>query len=297
MAGFVFDFAEQKKAAEAAKNGSSGGGGRKILDLKKEITEVLILPPTIKDAPIFFETNMHEVWANKKPIAKCASPTFVGEDDPIMKAGWKIKDKFADSKNDKLKNLWRLFMPKKAHYVYVLNKEALDSGPLLLKLPHVAYELLLDELKDAESDDDIKAICDLDEGRWLRIKHNGATGLAKEYIAKFSKNPVKLSENGAVDADKLVSNVPDLRKLQPAQDPAAIKRTLSAINQQVAAILTREGTSMDDEDEDSFEVDSDEEIEIEETKSSKKSKATSSTSKKATKVVDEDDYDLDEDED
>lgn len=294
--GFVFNYEDQKKAADTAK---SGGGGRKSLDLKKQVTEVLILPTTVKDAAIFFETCVHEVWANKKPIAKCASPTFVGEEDPIMKAGWKIREKFQDSKNDKLKNLWRLFMPKKAHYVYALNKEDIEAGPLLLKLPHAAYEVLLDELSEADSDEAMKSICDLDEGRWLRIKHNGKEGLAKEYLAKFSKDTVKLVENGAVDEDKLAASVPDLRKLQPAQDPAALKKTLAAIQAQVNAVLKREGSDMEEDGDDNFEEDSDEDVDVDEVKSKKTSGKTppKDTKKTPPKKDDDDDYDLDEDED
>lgn len=293
---FVFNFEDQKKAAAAAKSG--GGGGRKSLDLKKQVTEVLILPPTIKDAPIFFETCIHEVWANKKPIAKCASPTFVGEEDPIMKAGWKLREKFQDSKNDKLKNLWRLFMPKKAHYVYALNKEDIEAGPLLLKLPHAAYEILLDELSDAESEEDVKAICDPDDGRWLRIKHNGKEGLAKEYLAKFSKDTVKLVENGAVDADKLAASVPDLRKLQPPQDPASLKKTLAAIQAQVNSVLKREAADIEDDGDDNFEEDSDEDVDVDEVADKKKSKTPPPSNKKTPpKKDDDDDYDLDEDED
>ena len=293
---FVFNFEDQKKAAAAAKSG--GGGGRKSLDLKKQVTEVLILPPTIKDAPIFFETCIHEVWANKKPIAKCASPTFVGEEDPIMKAGWKLREKFQDSKNDKLKNLWRLFMPKKAHYVYALNKEDIEAGPLLLKLPHAAYEILLDELSDAESEEDVKAICDPDDGRWLRIKHNGKEGLAKEYLAKFSKDTVKLVENGAVDADKLAASVPDLRKLQPHQDPASLKKTLAAIQAQVNSVLKREAADIEDDGDDNFEEDSDEDVDVDEVADKKKSKTPPPSNKKTPpKKDDDDDYDLDEDED
>jgi hypothetical protein len=308
--GFVFNVGEQKKAAAAAKEKSKGS--KKSMDLKKELSEVLVLPPTQKDAPIFFETCIHEVWVNKKPIATCASPTFEGEEDPIMKQGWKIREKFQDSKSEKLKNLFKLFMPKNNRYVYVLNKDSIDAGPLLLKLPSAAYDTLMDEINEVETEEDMKAICDLDDGRWLRIKHNGGEGLNKKYVAKFSKNTAQLVEQGLVDADKLAASVPDLRKLQPAVDPAAVKKVLKALMEQANKIIEREGGSMDDEEEEDDVIlednDSEDDVELDEveTKSTKKPapKTPAKTPpkgktppKKPAKDEEEDEFDLDEEED
>lgn len=306
---FQFNLGDQKKAAAAAKEKSKGS--RKTLDLKAELTEVLILPPTVKDAPLFFETCIHEVWVNKKPIATCASPTFVGEKDPIMDYGWKIREKFGNSKNDKLKNLFKLFMPKQTRYVYVLNKAGVETGPLLLRMPSAAYDALIDEIGEAETDDDMKAICDLDEGRWLRIKHNGGEGLNKKYVAKFSKNPAQLVEQGLVDSDKLAASVPDLRKLQPEQDPAAIKKVLKTLIEQANKTIEREGGEIeDDEEEDNIEIEddnNDDDVELDEVADKKKSKAPPAKGKtpppkdigkkKAPVKEEDDDFDLDEEED
>jgi hypothetical protein len=295
MAGFVFDFNEQKKAAQNAKTQSSGGGGRKIMDLKAVSNEVLILPQTVKDSAVFFETCVHEVWVNKRPVASCTSPTVFDEKDIIMEAGWNLKRKYENSKSDKLKNAWKNFMPKRNKYVYVLNKADIEAGPLLLKLPKAVYDVLLDELDECTSNEDYKSICDLDKGRWLRIKHNGAEGLNKSYIAKFSKETAQLVENNLTDEDKVAAAIPDLRKLQTPLDHAAVKKTLAALMDQFKALLKREGGEEDEDDVEYETEDDSDDIEIDEPVS-KKAQKSGATKKAAKKVIDEDDFDLDEDE-
>ena len=176
--------------AAARKSKESGGGKINRMKLQEKTSGVLLLKPVVENKPFVKEVSIHQYWSKKenKFLVNVTSPAMYEQEDPIMKMGWKYREKYMDSDNKKLKDLWKMFMPKDHRYVNVLNVKALEEGPKVLDLPKIAFDTIMDEILDLE-DDQMGSIWDLDEGRILKIVHNGGTGLAKKYtVVKFLNN-------------------------------------------------------------------------------------------------------------
>ena len=248
MGSFSFNPSAIKKQAEDSKKKQERSGGFDSLKLNEEKNFVLILPPTKENAPLFFETLTHQIWKDGKPVVTVASPKFVGEKDPIMETGFQYQQKFKTSKNETLKNLYKLFMPKNARYVNALQLKmnedktftVVDKKPKVLNLPKLAYDAILDEIESADGEEDMKAIFDLNEGRALYLKTNGEQRTNKRYVTcKFLKNQVNLIDSGDIDPEQIIKQMFNLEKLQPAQDAQALAQALKLLKEQANRIISK----------------------------------------------------------
>ncbi len=265
-----YSFEATKKAAQLQREKEANSGGMNRLKLGPKLNKILVLPAMGKN-PLFKRVMEHVVWKNRKPImrATCARVTD-GEECKVCKKGWKIKEKFEDHKSEKEQNKWRAFMPTNDNYVNAIDLLSKDYEQGALKLPSLADELLLSEIEESKTGEDI---CGLDKGRAMIIKGNGKSGNMRRYkVAKFSTAPVNLLADSKVEEDDVMEKLINLEKLQGKPDEAKLDKVLRKLMQQVL------GSSDDDEDED------------EEESSSKKKKG-----KKSSKGDDDEDEDEDSD--
>jgi hypothetical protein len=212
---------KSKATKEAAKKAKEKGGGFSNFKISKTTHRLLILGP-IEDRPAIFTSVIHELWKNKRPVARVASPSFSGQPDKISKMGWAIRDAYKESSNTKKKEYFRNFLPKENHYVNVLDLDDIDAGPQVYQMSGAVAEVVLDEITDC--DGDLTSICDFDEGRILQVRHNGKTGLQRRYKAKFLADTANLIEDGILtdeDIDDIADKMSDLTKMQPKFDQDA----------------------------------------------------------------------------
>ena len=258
--GFLLKSSATKKAAKKAAERGAKYSNFSMGD--KASAKLLILGPTKEDHAAVFTTSVHEVWANGKPVAKCGSPQFTGDDDKIAKIGWKLHKKFKENKNPKLKEAYKMFLPKQNNHIVVLDMDDVEAGPQIFPMTGAVSEVVLDEINDAENDD-LSDICDLNEGRLLFVKSNKKPKLKRRYKAKFLTQTANLLEDGILDeesAEELAKNVPDLTKLQPAFDEKAYEKVLNLLTQRMAKLGVDVEALGDSESND----ESDDETELEE---------------------------------
>ena len=248
---FDFDVDSAQKAAKKSKEKGSGGKINR-LKLKAETTGILLLPP-LKGKPFIKEVTTHSYWSpkeNKFVVNNVVSPTMSGEKDPIMEVGWAYREKYKDSDNKKLKDLWRMFMPKDHRYVNCINIKAIDEGPMVLDMPKIVFDTVTDEILEVEDDGGMRSICHLDEGRILKIKHNGGQGFQKKYeVVKFLNKTANLIEGGKVEKADLINAMVDLDKLEPVKDEAKLKEALATLKKIARSIEEKENEEIVDEDE------------------------------------------------
>lgn len=215
-----------KKAVKAATE-SSNGMKRFKWDDNRVSGEFLILAPVKDDMGAVFTAKNHEYWANGRPMSRSGTPSYTaknggeatGEKDKIVETGWKLRDKYGNSKNEKKKDFWKKFLLRTSHNILVLDLKNVEAGPMVWSLPQSVSDVVLDEIKDALSDEDgdLSSICDFDEGRRLFVKTNGLKGKKRKYkVVKF-KEPVNLIEDGAIEEDDLEEieeKMADLSSLQ-----------------------------------------------------------------------------------
>jgi hypothetical protein len=249
---FNFDLDSAKKAAQASKE---KGSSTKIkrLKLKEETTGILLLPP-LAGKPFIKEVSHHEYWSQKekKFLVQVGSPAMHGEKDIIMEEGWKYRDKYKDSSNKKLKDLWKIFMPRNHKFVNCINIKAIEEGPMVLDLPLIVYNTVTDELAEMEEASDMMTICDLDKGRILKIKHNGGEGIAKKYeVVKFMNKSANLVEDGKVEVEEVLNSMADLDRLELPCDDKKIQEALVALKKIARSIEEKETEEMVDENDNS----------------------------------------------
>jgi hypothetical protein len=243
----------KQQVAEQEKRAEGTDFGPKQMKLDKVKTVVLILPPIDEEATLIMETNTYEIYrgpeGKKEFVMKVASPQFVQLPDAVMKKGFTLRNKFKDSENKKLQEVWKNYMPKTNYYVNaieVTDGKALKEGPKILKLPKPAYDLVISELKD--NDYDFRSFTDLNEGRPLVIEHNGEKGFKKKYTAvKFMAKGQKLLEKGLVDEEKLLAEMADLKSLQPAQSEEGMVKLMAYLDKEADRIIRANGGTLDDE--------------------------------------------------
>jgi hypothetical protein len=214
------------------------------MKLDKEVSHVVLLP-AVEGRKFMMTTAIHELWANGKPIFKVASPSFEKEPDPIMDFGFKLKKKFDGSKNSKLRDLYKLFMPKREKYVNVIDYTDIAAGPKVLKMPHSILKVVKAELEEA---DDIKDYIGFDS-KILKIKHNGGKKTDKEYVlVKFVDKRANLIEGGHIDEEEIVSKLVDLSILQPEQDPKSLAKLFLTLKQKAKRVIDEAGEDLEDSD-------------------------------------------------
>jgi hypothetical protein len=228
---FSLSLEDTQSAAKKSKEKASTGRVN-YLKLKDQTTGVVLLPSA--DGKTFIkEMSVHQYYspAKKQMLVNVSSPEMDGEKDPIKDVGWKYREKYMESDNKKLKDLWKIFMPKDVRSVNVLNVKDFEAGVQVMNMPKIVFDNVTEEILECETQEELDAICHFDKGRVLKIKHNGKTGLFKKYeIAKFLNKPAGLIESGKFDEETLQGMLYDLEKLVPPRDDAKIKEALATLS-------------------------------------------------------------------
>lgn len=252
---------KSKASQEAVKKAKEKGGGKATLKLDKAETRLLILGPVEETKPVLYVTKTHEIWADNKPRSIVGTPAVDNEKDKIIDLGWKLREKYLESDNEKKRDFFKRFLPKEKHYVNVLEIGNEAAGPQVFAMPAKVRDLVLDELGDCG--EDLSTVCDFDEGRILLIKSNMKPKFQRKYACKFLAKTANLIENGILDetsigevGDKLF----DLEKLQPAFDEEAfdkhfemLKKSAEKLNIDLSSLDEDEPES--DSSDDEFEAD------------------------------------------
>lgn len=255
---------KSKATKEAAKKAAEKGGGFSGFKMTGRSCRLLILPPSKEDIPALFTSVVHEQWANGRPVAKVASPAFDGNPDKIKNMGWEIKNTYDKSSNKKKKDFFKKFLPKESHYVNVLDLDDVEAGPQVYQMSGAVAEVVIDKINDLirEADGDLSEICDFDEGRILRVRHNGKPKLQKRYKAEFLTDTANLLEDGILDdesLDEIANALYDLTKQQPKYDEDAYEsyfEKLLKLADKAGIDVDAAGSSDDEEEaEDEFEED------------------------------------------
>lgn len=248
-----------KKKAKATKEADENRGGKIGKDdrmkLKAKKTRILIVQPWSKAGDVVKKVMVHQVWKNRRPIASAACPRIKeGEDCVVCQYGWDLRDKYADSKSKRKQDLHKLFKATTDHYVNAIDMDSKDKKVQICKLPHVGYEALMEEL--AEDDMSLKDICDLDEGKPMKIIGNGKEGNLRRYkIAKFETVPANLVANNEVEEDPTLDAIHNLDLLQPKASEKKLEEVLTKLKKQALGTDDTE----DEEEEDEDDTDADEE--------------------------------------
>lgn len=267
MSGYSYDAdAIKKKFADQQKQVGSTGGSRlktyKLNTPNKQLHKLKILPPAASNQNNVFvkEVIIHQLWGfdpetkKRRLEAETVGPKMSGKDDPIMIEGFKLRKKFADSKNKTLKDLWKLYMPKTNRYVNILDLDNLNAGAQPLLLPNSAYNKISDVMMGISSGDEDDEFVNVvtnndmlsfDKTKILLVKHNGKTGKEIRYEANFSTKAVNLESK--IDINKVMNEAVDLDKFEPALNENKVKEYLTKINQKVEDIIEREGGDLIDD--------------------------------------------------
>lgn len=266
---FKFDPNELKKSADTLKQQAERKGSFKSFQFKEKESYLLILQ---KDNQFIFDVALHEVWKNKKPIFRVGSPTVNQEEDPIMKRGWEIREKFLDCGNEKLEGLFRKYMPRNQSFCRVIDLKNISEGVQIAALPKLVKDAIIDQVSEIETEEQAKAVFDLDLGRILKVTHNGGQGINKKYeVAKFLDKRAGLVKSGKVDPEEIEKQMFDLKKLQPSWDDAKLQKCLALIEEEVKYIIEQEGgdsvgdfeiTSDDFDTNDSLSIDSGDDFDL-----------------------------------
>jgi hypothetical protein len=276
MSRFKMSSKATKKAVKQATE-SSGGLKRFKWDDNRVSGEFLILAPIVDDMGAVFTSKNHEYWVKGRPASRSGTPSYTaknggeatGEVDKIVNLGWKLRDKYGNSKNEKKKNFWQKFMLNTQHHVQVLDLKNIEAGPLIWSLPNTIADVVLEEIKDAlDEDGDLGSICDFDEGRKLYVKTNGQKGKNRRYkVVKF-KDEANLLADGAIEEDDLeeiADKMHDLGRLQLKYSEEAFEKHLEYLKKQ-ADMIGIDLEDLDGESDDDYEdeYESDDEYEDEE---------------------------------
>lgn len=251
-----------KKAVKAATE-SAGGMKRFKWDDNRITAELLILGTVSDDVGAVFTSKNHEDWVKGRPASRSGTPSYTskeggratGEQDKIVNTGWKLRDRFANSKNEKKKDLYRKFLLNTQHHVNVLDLKNIEAGPMVYTMPSAVANVVLEEFKDVG--EDTTSICDFDEGRKLYIKSNGEKGLKRRYTLVKFKSPANLLEDGTLtseDVEDIAGKIFDLRKLQLSFNEESFEKHYNYLLEKASAL----GVEVD-----GYESDEDEELEDE----------------------------------
>jgi hypothetical protein len=239
--GFKFNVNELKKRTEEAKVASQPKTKLEKMKFDKRETFILLLPS--KDGTEFIkDIAVHSIWKDKKLVHQVGSPSVQKLEDKIMMRGWEIKNTFDSSDDDDLKSLYRLYMPRVESLVRVIDLQNLDKGVQVCALPKIVKNLILDELSECKTEEDYKALSDLEHGRILKVTHDGGEGIKREYGApKFLTKTAALISRGKFTYEQVMEMLPDLNRFQPDWDDAKVEKHLSLIESTVQRKLSVKG--------------------------------------------------------
>jgi hypothetical protein len=221
--GFSTNVSAYKQQAQALEKKS---GGYNQLKFDKVLTEFFVLgvPEHLEaeGVPWVLQTQTHQLWQAGKLIKDGGgSPTLEGEEDVLAKFAWELKDKYADSGNKKLEELYKVLLPSRQIFVNVVDmhtnkdtKERLNVKDLskVCSLPKTVFEYVESEFDEYGFD----KVFDLETGCHFKVLHNGGKGFQKKYIKMKTYNNVALISKNKINEEELIASMYDLRKLQPA---------------------------------------------------------------------------------
>jgi hypothetical protein len=241
---FKMDLASIKKGAATIKEQAEKKGGFKQFKFKEKVSYIMILQ---KDSVFIKDVHLHQLWKAGKPVMTIGSPQADGLEDPIMKRGWEIREAFKENPDKELQNLFKLYMPKSITYANVIDLRKIEDGVQVAALPAAVKDLILDVVSEAESEDDLKKIFDLDEARPLKVAHNGGEKIDKKYeTPRFLDNKVAgLLKSGKITEEQIEKQFFNLDKLQPVYDDAKIQKYLQMLEEQVKFTLEKKGVDLD----------------------------------------------------
>lgn len=257
MAKFNLNMDSQKKFLDKSKK--KGGGFAKKMKLEKRINKLMILPGVGESDPVT-EVTLYEIWERPggKPTLKfrVASPMMAKEKDRIIAFGTKLKKKYENSKNKKLKELYRAFRPRTlwlCNAIMMNDEETIKEGPQILAMPKMLYDAVIDEIEEAvENETGVASIFHPDEGRIIKIKHNGLTGLSKQFEAvKFTTETANLISDGHYEEEDLLAKMHDLEKEIPSQDAEEYEKLFKYLKAKAKKIIEEEEGEVADDDDDS----------------------------------------------
>ena len=240
---FKFNPDELKKGAATLKEQAEKKGGYRP-EFKFKATESYLLVLQ-KDNNFIQEVAVHEVWKNNKPVAKVGSPSIEGLPDPIMDRGWEMKDKFKDHPNEDLQQLWRKYMPRRQSLAYVIDLKNIGEGVQMVSLPKMVKDFIVDEVSEVETEEQAKSIFDLDQGRILKVTHNGGQKINKKYeVVKFLDKRAGLVKAGKVDPVEIEKQMISLKKMQLAWDDARIQKVLQLLDADSKYLIEKAGADV-----------------------------------------------------
>lgn len=174
------------KATKEAMNKNKSSGGFKRFKMQGKVANVLILGPTKEGEAVFGVNIVQEMFTKAgKLVYSYGSQKAFGGEDVVEKMGWKIRNKYKDDTNKAKKEFFKRLLPKKKYNLNIIDMDNKDEGVQRWEnVPNSVMDTIFSEIEDCE--DDLTTICDLTEGRILKIKTNGKSGLDKRYQAKFT---------------------------------------------------------------------------------------------------------------
>ena len=285
-----------KKTKELVKNQQSKGEGSGVdyLKLEKQISYIAILPG-LDGKDFSKKVVVHESWTNKKLNYRVACAKGQDRSDcPVCNMGWQVRDHYANSKDEKKKELFRKFMPTTTTFVNAVDMKASEIKPKVYRVPNAVYSAISDEIDDAK---DLNDLFDIDDGKILKIKTNGLTGLKKKYDnVKFTDKHPKLIVDGKIDIDDLIDQMKDLETLDTPFSMKKLeklalqlkKKYLKGIDLEDEEVVEEDEVDTDDEEFESDEDDDDEDNDVDEDDEDEDNDSD---------LDDDDDSDLDDDDD
>ena len=262
---FSLDFEEQKKEIKKLKEANYSGGSSNIkyMKLSKPKTLLALLP--YKDTAtnkykLIKSVSVHQYYdrLQNKYTVNITSPEMDKQTDLIKELGWKYKNKYQNSDNPKLKNLFKMFMPQTKHFINVINldEEERKLGVQVLKMPNLMFDIVTDEIMDAESQDDIDSICHFNKGRVCKIQHNGEEGMSRKYeVVKFTSKTTNLSKY--FSSEEIEKMIVDLDKVEGPRDEASVNDALNTLKRIAKKIEEKQLENVVDEEDIDKEFDDD----------------------------------------
>lgn len=311
-----FDYgidSEKRKARERLQSGQKNT----FFKMKSTTSYISVLPrhPNIKDSSLMFTVSKYDVFdrKNNKPVGRTAAPDI--GDDVIRKITRGIWDRIKDSENNedcvnpltpaqikKLRNLLNDYKLKSETYAHVIDLKETSKGVQIAKLPRSVSSFI--DVAIGELNDDESPFYHPDNGRIIKIVHNGEEGLARKYstVAFVEGKTNKLFSKYNLTEEEMINQMIDLETLQPK----FVKEDYLKIKQRFIKSLESLNLSVDDFLADDIVIEEeDDDFEEEKPKKSKKvdnndfedDDFEEEKPKKSKKVAkeDEDDIDLDDD--
>lgn len=191
---------KSKKTMELIENEKSKGGRADYFDPKpndKGVFKIFICPPKNEDTPIVQKVKVHEIFNKTGKVAGVTSPANFEEKDPFIKIGWDLKAKYAEHKNEKIKDFFKYLVGKDKNIMYIIDPSNIEKGIQMYQAPKAVIDFVLNEIENSE--DGSIDFAHPKTGKFLIIKKTGVKLLTK-YQCAWGKNNTNLE---GIDEDKL----------------------------------------------------------------------------------------------